>query len=46
MIYIAVIAAVVVLPIKFGGYGAIFQAAGEELARRRRPLLAARSRPG
>ena len=31
MIYIAVIAAVVILPIKLGGYGAIFQAAGEAL---------------
>ena len=34
MIYIAVIAAVVVLPLKFGGYGAIFQAAGDELAKK------------
>ncbi len=34
MIYIAVIAAVVVLPLKFGGYGAIFTAAGDELAAR------------
>jgi SSS family solute:Na+ symporter len=32
MIYIAVIAAVVVLPLKFGGYGPIFAAAGEALA--------------
>ncbi|WP_158806895.1 monocarboxylate uptake permease MctP [Beijerinckia sp. L45] len=34
MIYIAVIAAVVVLPMKFGGYGAIFQLAGDELAKK------------
>ncbi|MDR3462168.1 MAG: sodium:solute symporter family protein [Beijerinckiaceae bacterium] len=34
MIYIAVIAAVVVLPLKFGGYGPIFAAAGEELAKK------------
>jgi SSS family solute:Na+ symporter len=34
MIYIAVIAAVVVLPMKFGGYGPIFAAAGEELAKK------------
>jgi SSS family solute:Na+ symporter len=32
MIYIAVIAAVVVLPLKLGGYGQIFAAAGEALA--------------
>ncbi len=44
MIYIAVIAAVVVLPIKFGGYGAIFAAAGDELAGSRPP--AASSPPG
>ena len=31
MIYIAVIAAVVIVPLKLGGYGAIFQAAGEAL---------------
>ncbi len=31
MIYIAVIAAVVILPVKLGGYGAIFAAAGEAL---------------
>ena len=34
MIYVAVIAAVVVLPIKFGGYSAIFAAAGDELAKK------------
>ncbi len=34
MIYIAVVAAVVVLPMKFGGYGAIFAAAGDELAKK------------
>ncbi len=34
MIYIAVIAAVVILPMKLGGYGAIFTAAGEVLDKR------------